>query len=437
MNPLYIPELINIVCLHLDKYSLLSGALVSRSWYNTCKPLLWESCSFSAEQYNAFHDVFDEHAPLIHYLEAKHRLIGGEMRFVSQHCVNLKALTLRFCQMSPSSLDLLCNGIPRVQYLTFDLCPGVNTTSLASRLARLPSLTHLEINAHKQDRGSGDWRENDMAFMLTQCLLLKQLKIVGADLSHVHLFEVQRHPTALRLEDIQLVSTFITENALKNLLGKSPNLFRLILLHNANKNSTVQAIAENCPNLRSLELKNSKSIATSAFDSVFKGCPLLTNLDISHTLIYDSVILTLAHNCHSLRVLDLKGCSRITHIAFLELMSTLKHLQYLCVEECTKLKIEAFSGATPWSCRESLEVLEMPNVGIDGMSDNLDGLVRHLGSLLRLRTLHLDDLVSNHSTMVRFLEDCPDLSLSVIQSAVRPRLAVMRAVVAERKIFIT
>ncbi|KAF9360803.1 hypothetical protein BGX26_007565 [Mortierella sp. AD094] len=420
MNPLHIPELLHIVCLHLDKSSLLAGVRVNKTWYNICKPLLWESCSFSAEQYNSFHDVFDQNAPLIRNLEAKLRLIGGEIRFVAQHCINLKALTLRYCRVSPSSLDVLCNGIPRVQYLTFDLCLGVNTTSIAPRLTRLPSLTHLEIIAHTQDRGSGDWRENEMALLLTQCLLLEYLKIVGADLSHVHLFAVQRHPTPLRLVNLELVSTFISENALKNLLGKSPNLSTLILLNNANKNSTIQVIAENCPNLRMLELKNSKSIATSAFDSVFKKCPLLTNLNISHTLIYDAAISALAHHCTQLRILDLRGCSRVTHTAFLELMSTLTCLQHLRVGGCTKLKIEAFSGEAPWSSRENLEVLEMPSVGIHPESDKLNGLVRHLRSLSRLRSLHLDEAVSQHPEIVEFLANSTDVSLLVVQLAARP-----------------
>ncbi|KAF9093402.1 hypothetical protein BGX27_001616 [Mortierella sp. AM989] len=420
MNPVNIPELLHLICLRLDKNSLHTGVRVNKTWHHICKPLLWESCFFSAEQYNSFHDVFDRNAHLIYNLEAKRRLIGGEMRFVAQNCVNLKALTLRYCQLSPSSLDVLCSGIPRVQFLTFDLCMGVNTASIAPRLTRLPSLTHLEIIAHNQNRGSGDWRENDMAFLLTNCRLLEHLKIVGADLSHIHLFAVQRHPTPLRLVNLELASTFISENALKHLLGKSPNLSTLILLHNANKNSTVQVIAENCPNLRMLELRNSKSIATAAFDSVFKNCPLLTNLDISHTLIYDSAILALTHHCSRLRILDLKGCSRVTHTAFLELMSKLACLQRLCVGGCTKLKIKAFSGETPWSSRENLEVLEMSSVGINIDTDKLDSLIRHLRSLPRLRSLHLDEAVSQNRTIKGFLADSPDVILSVIQPMGRP-----------------
>ncbi|KAI1314569.1 hypothetical protein EDD11_001998 [Mortierella claussenii] len=348
-------------------------------------------------------------------MEAKHRLIGGEMRFVAQLCTHLCSLTLRSCRVSPSSLDILCSGIPRVQFLVFDLCLGVTSASVASRLTRLPRLSHLEIMVHLQERGHGDWRENDMALLLTGCLSLESIKIVGSDLSHVHLLNVQRHESPLRLKYLYLISTFISENALKNLLSKCPSLSTLILLQNANKNATVQAIAETCPNLTMLELRNSKSIATFAFDAVFKGCPLLTHLDISYTLIFDAAVSALAQHCPELRVLDLTGCSRVTNASFREMMAALRHLRELKVGGCSKIKVEGFSGQEAWASRDSLEVLEMPFVGIRANVDVLHGLVAHLRSLTRLRRWTVDEEVGQHSLMQDVLKDRPEVVVSIAE----------------------
>ncbi|KAG0357213.1 hypothetical protein BC939DRAFT_472308 [Gamsiella multidivaricata] len=420
MNTLMdIPELLSTICHNLDRHSLLAATLVSRSWNYICSPLLWEYCLFSAEQYGLFHDIFDNHAQLIRHMDAKHRLIGNEMRFVAQQCTNLASLKLQNCHVAPSSLEILCEGIPQVQFLAFELCRGVNSSSIASRLTRLPRLSRLDIVVHVQERGNGDWRENDVALMLTGCSLLEYLRIVGPDLSHIHLRSVRRHSSPLRLVQLHLVSTFISEGALENLLAKSPNLSTLILLMNANKNSMVQAIANNCPNLRMLELKNSKSIATSAFGSVFKKCPLLTNLDISYTLIYDAAISALAQHCSRLRILDLTGCSRMTHVAFLELMSRLTNLKELLVSGCTRLRIAAFSDATVWASRGSLEVLDISSVGIKVGSDSLEGLVQHLRSLKRLRQLYLDEAVSQHGDVQRLLESL-DVVLSITEPAHQP-----------------
>ncbi|KAG0307872.1 hypothetical protein BGZ98_009589 [Dissophora globulifera] len=419
MNPLQVPELLNSICHQLDRSSLLAATQVSRDWHRICIPILWESCPFSAELYGAFHADFDNHAKLIRHLDAENRVIGSEMRFIAQQCTNLTSLTIQHCQVTPFSLDTLFDGIQRVHSLTFDLCRGVNSSSIASRLTRLPILTRLNIVVHTQERGNGDWRENDMALILTGCSL-KYLKIVGPDLSHIHLLGVKRYAYPLPLVHLHLVSTFISETALNNLLGKSPHLLTLILLHNANKNSTVQVIADNCPNLRMLELKNSKSIATAAFDSVFKRCSRLISLNISYTLIYDAAISALTQHCPFLQVLDLSGCSRITHVAFLELMTTLACLQQLCLGGCTRLKIEAFSGTTPWSSRQTLEVLDISSVGICAESDSLDALVNHLGSLRRLRHLYLDEAVSQHPVMESFIASTPKTDVSIIQPAARP-----------------
>lgn len=389
MDPLNIPELLSTVCNHLDRPSLLSASLVSRLWSVVCKPLVWQQCSFTAELYNAHHVIFDDNAHLIRSMDARRRLIGGDMRFIAQQCVNLRVLKLINCRMTPASFDVLCDGIPQVHSMTLEYCLGVNSR-MASKLTRLTHLSSLSIMVHAQERGEGDWREDDMVLLLARSPL-RSLHILGPDLSHVHLRGLERSPESLQLNHLYLVSTFISQNALAVLLQKSPGLATLVLLHNAIKNTTVQTIAENCTTLTHLDLRQAKSVSTAGFESVFKKSQWLRCLDISFTLVHDAAVATLAHYCSRLQVLNVSHCTRLTHVGLWELLNNLPNLQDLCLSGCTKLKVEGVSGKEDWACQGSLEVLDISQIGIRVGLDSLSALIGHLLSLSRLRVLRVDE----------------------------------------------
>ncbi|KAF9926189.1 hypothetical protein FBU30_004190 [Linnemannia zychae] len=417
MNPLVIPELLTSICYQLDRPSLIAAAQVSRQWSETCNVILWETCPFSADRYNAYPSAYDDNAHLIRYLDAKMRLIGREMRFIALQCTNMTELAIRHCQFTFASLDVLCGGLSQVTHLTLESCRGVNST-IASRLVRLPKLTHLELIIHGQERGNGDWREEHIVTLLTRCQL-EYLKILGPDLSHIHLRGVARYENPLPLVYLHLIGTFIPDDALDRLLAKCPRLWTFVLLNNASKNSTLQTIAKNGSTLRALELRNCKSVTTPAFDAVFKTCHLLTRLDISGTLIHDPALSTLVRHCPWIQILDLTGCSRITSVSFLELMATLEELKELRVGGCTKLSVAGFSGEVAWMCRNRLEVLDMPSVGIKVDKDSLSRLVQHLESLTRLRQLTMDEAVGGHRTVQEYMSLQPFVTLSINTAALR------------------
>ncbi|KAG0040340.1 hypothetical protein BGZ82_003645 [Podila clonocystis] len=389
MDPLSVPELLSTVCKHLDIPSLLSASLVSRFWSVVCKPLVWQQCSFTAERYNANHTLFDNNAHLIRSMDAKHRLIGGDMRFIAQQCVNLRVLKLINCRMTPASFDVLCDGIPQVHSMTLEHCLGVNSR-MASNVSRLTYLSSLSIMVHAQERGEGDWREDDMVLLLARSPL-QSLHILGPDLSHIHLRGLGRSPESLQLTHLYLVSTFISHSALTVLLQKSPRLATLVLLHNAIKNTTVQTIAENCTALAHLGLRQAKSVSTAGFESLFKKIQWLKCLDISFTLVQDPVAAALARHCPKLQVLNMSYCTRLTHVGLWELLSGLSDLQDLCMSGCTKLKIEGVSGKEAWACQRSLEVLDISYIGIRVGLDPLDVLIGHLLSLSKLKVLRVDE----------------------------------------------
>ncbi|KAG0055030.1 hypothetical protein BGZ83_009800 [Gryganskiella cystojenkinii] len=367
MNPVTIPELLTLVCAKLDKNGLLTGTLVCHSWSQICVPLLWETCYFSAELYREYHAVFDAHGSMIRHLEAKHRLIGGDMRFIAQQCPQLQTLALRRCALTPATIDILCEGSLQIQSLTLDNCPGVKS-SIVEKLSRLPRLSSLEISIQRQERGQGDWREEHLIHLLTQCTELRALKIKGPDFSHIHLLRLQSHPTPLQLFHLELISTFMPADALGRLLRKSV-------------------------------------------------CPNLVDMDLSLTLVNDTAIATLTKVCPRLRKLDLTGCSRLTTVGLKEVFERSSALQELKVRGCRRVTIEAFSGEVPWACQRSLESLDMASVGIVAASDELGGLVRQWRSMVRLRLLEVDDQVGAQSLVVKTVKDI--LGLRMVMFPVR------------------
>jgi len=392
MNPVNIPELLAMVCSQMDKNTLLAAALVCHTWSKICIPFLWETCFFTAELYGEHHAVFDAHASMIRHLDAKHRLIGGDARFIAQQCPNLQTLSLRYCPVTPGTLEVLCVSSFLIESLTLDRCPGVKS-SIVEKLSRLTRLSRLEIIIPTQERGEGDWREEHLVHLLTHCLELKTLGIKGPDLSHVHLLRLQSHPTMLELRDLQLISTFLSADALGRLLMKCPSLTALTLLSNANTNGMLHTIAQNCPRLERLGLRNSKSFSTTAFEQVFKSCPTLRDLDISFTLVQDTAVTTLASQCPHLERLDLTGCSRLTKDGLREVLERSTELRELRVKGCRKLSIAAFSSNEPWACKDRLEFLDMASVGIVAGIDELEPVIRQWRSMKRLRQLELDDHV--------------------------------------------
>ncbi|KAF9187894.1 hypothetical protein BGZ51_000989 [Haplosporangium sp. Z 767] len=340
------------------------------------------------------------------------------MRFIAQQCTNLVNLTLQYCHITPGSLDILCGGIPHVRNLSFVLCCGINSGSIAMRLGRLPQLTHLDISVHAQERGRGNWRDEHIVMLLTQCQLLRHLKIMDLDLSHIHLSGLEEHPAPLALESLHLVRAFVSEDGLANLLRKSPSVSRLILAHNTN----LQAIAHYCHNLRTLELRASRSIGTAAFNALFRECGLLTYLDLSNSLIQDAAIITMARHCPQLQALDLTGCTRMTQVGFLELVNTLDRLRELRVGGCTRITMAGLSGSTPWACRDVLQILDVTCVGIKAHTDPFDTFLQHLASLRGLKRLFLDQEVSQNPMVLRFLEAASTVSLSVARSISRTHL---------------
>ncbi|KAG0340529.1 hypothetical protein BG004_006365 [Podila humilis] len=385
MDPLTVPELLSIVCGNLDKSSLLKATLVSRLWSTVCKPLVWRQCCFTAEIYSSHQPIFDSNAHFIHSISAKRRLIGGDMRFIAQQCVNLRVLNLVDCRMTPASFDILCDGIPHVRSLTLEHCIGVNSR-MVTKLNRLTHLAELSIMVHTQERGHGDWREDELAQLLVRSPL-RSLHIVGPDLSHIHLQALERSPEPLSLEHLYLHSTFISPNALAVLLQKSNGLKTLILLHNAIKNSTIQAIAENCTTLTKLGLRQTKSVSSTGFEVLFERSPWLTSLDISNTLVQDAAIVSLSRHCPKLQVLNLSHCTRLTGIR--ELLESLVELRDLCLTGCSRLQVQALSGSKPWASSGSLEVLDISHTGIRMVP--MEGLIDRLQQLKRLRVLIIDE----------------------------------------------
>lgn len=102
-----------------------------------------------------------------------------------------------------------------------------------------------------------------------------------------------------------------------------------IKLSNRNINDmSIIKIAENCPNLRTLNLTRIDRVTDRSIVKIAEKCRLLEELILSGCyLITDSSIIRVAENCPNLRDIHLSGCRNVTDLSILKVH-----------EKCSNLK---------------------------------------------------------------------------------------------------
>ena len=103
-------------------------------------------------------------------------------------------------------------------------------------------------------------------------------------------------------------------------------------------NKTVYAIAENCPNLESINLFKCDSLTDDALVTLAVKCPLLKLINVRLcTELTDKTALAIAQNCPNLESIDLSGCQNLTDNALVALAENCRLLKSIDVWGCVRL----------------------------------------------------------------------------------------------------
>lgn len=229
---------------------------------------------------------------------------------IANHCTNVKKLNLsNWDSFDPSAMDRLLESVPLLRYLNFSdcchLCSGivymimkycselrflslqncicVGGTLLGTLLERLPKLQHLVLGGCEV-MSSTLCSLPDNSLQLVSISFRSNRGIVLDDGCLIELARTCPNLSTIDLSNVYGLSNFGIE-ALVQRLNKSIKVLHLRMQPDVN-DALLQQIAEHCPNL--------------------------THLSISHCLVTDTGVLSIAQACQKLQCLDYGQMDEIT-----------------------------------------------------------------------------------------------------------------------------
>lgn len=242
------------------------------------------------------------------------------------------------------------------------------------------------------------------------------------------------------LERLTLIGTrLLREHDLMRIIGNSPNLLSLSLLHITDiTDSAIEHIARYCTKLESLEIFADRlDISDIGMMAIISRITNLRSLkvdlvcimgdNISRCLFSDDSILLLARCAANLEVLELTGSSHVSGYAISQIVLNCRRLRHLVLRNCvnvTNLNFDKFyEQNTPFGREPSIEYrrsyFERKR---ESVTRAQSGENRHLKCIvdcnddLERRPLHshlhvisLDQTSVNNNSFVQIAKHCPDL----------------------------
>ncbi|KAJ3678067.1 hypothetical protein LUZ60_001870 [Juncus effusus] len=176
---------------------------------------------------------------------------------------------------------------------------------------------------------------------------------------------------------------------------------------NVNMNSLVESLAPKFTKLETLSLRqNRPQLEDSAVEAVANNCHDLKDLDLSRSFrLSDRSLFALAHGCGLLTRLNISGCSNFSDSALVYLTGYCKGLKYLNLCGCVRAVSDRALQAIGYNCN----LLQSLNLGwCDSITDK--GVVSLAAGCPDLRALDLCGCVLiTDESVVALANSCPNL----------------------------
>lgn len=153
---------------------------------------------------------------------------------------------------------------------------------------------------------------------------------------------------------LELSFSWCKQNTSKLVQSVAPKFTRLRVCNLRNSpqllnDQAVEALANHCHDLLSLDLANSALITDASLSALAHGCPMLERLNLSGCIRTSELGLTiLAENCNNLMHLNLCGCKNAGDQALLALARNCVRLQSLTLGWCDKVTDAGVIGLASW-----------------------------------------------------------------------------------------
>lgn len=169
------------------------------------------------------------------------------------------------------------------------------------------------------------------------CPLIVHLNLASCNVSNLSLEAIGQNCPNLKLIDISNCNR-ITPKGIESLVKKCKNLLSFISVAcgpNTINDEALAVIGEHCHQLKLINLNGCFAVTDQGVKCLAEGCPRLVNCCLSkcHT-ITDQSLISLGQFCHHLRTLGLNDCQHVTDNGFQVLAQNCNLLENLDLEDC-------------------------------------------------------------------------------------------------------
>ncbi|KAF9960187.1 Dynein regulatory complex subunit 6 [Mortierella alpina] len=422
-TPLEIEEVLLEIVLHLDRQSLHSCVSVSKIFYRASIRALWTTVRWkNLIGNNSFLTQFERYG---HYAVELQDNFNADLDMIAQVCTNLRELRLTWTQVRDENLGCILRSAPKISRLFLFSCSPLTSLAL-SHIGKLAGLRRLELKNYNHVD------EPSIVALLRSCPVLEHLVLEDVRLNGILLDSLGETP--LNIKILALTRSAPSGSLVKNLLRNSHSIQEFSLARNVHVALSVDellAIQDSYRHLSNLNLESCKGLDNDALLVLFQTCSSLVRVNVSGTRIEDSSLDALAANCPELRNLNLAWCAHITDEGLLRLLRSCRGLTFLDISTMDKLSAAIFYPGDSWACSRLQTLI---SIGID-MARPRGSIQRNhimmFDQLSRLETLQ--DLVIGGTNLVLELE--AGLSkLGQLSQLVSFRLSLVQGVLGEDEI---
>ncbi|KAF9565975.1 hypothetical protein EC968_003974 [Mortierella alpina] len=383
---LSIPEILGLIVSCLDAPTLLTASLVCSAWHAHTSQVLWRQLIIPKDWFA--HDL----TPLWPVLDRRGHLIRALSLDLSTSSrmnpdVDMDLIT--------AQLDNILSRTPYLERLIMHL-PREAKSSIVSTIGK--HAVHLK----QFETDIFDWNSDDMSALLRACPELHQIS--GHDFTGKVLEAITTSQP--RLNRIACTHPRFDDDELIEFSKHYPDLLQLsVSLHQFLTERALVGVATHCLKLEILNFHFCLGLASTGFRTLLQVSSNLRFLDLGLTEVRDSEIQLVAAQCPELKSLRLPFCSNITHESISTIVRSSRRLEYLDISWCDQVQLFIFNDDSPWVCHE-LRHLDISGIHANYSADAqtpsalLPMMYRQISSLVKLEYLKM----SGHGFSLRLLE---------------------------------
>ncbi|KAF9946205.1 hypothetical protein BGZ70_003332, partial [Mortierella alpina] len=383
---LSIPEVLGLIINRLDAPTLLTASLVCSAWHVHTSQVLWRQLIIPKDWFA--HDL----TPLWPVLDRRGHLIRALSLDLSTSSrmnpdVDMELIT--------AQLDNILSRTPYLERLIMHL-PREAKSSIVATIAK------HSVHLKQFETDIFDWNPEDMSALLRACPELRQIS--GHDFTGKVLEAIATSQP--RLNRIACTHPRFDDDELVAFAKHYPDLLQLsVSLHQFLTEKALVGVATHCLKLEIINFHFCLGLASTGFRTILQVSSNLRFLDLGLTEVRDSEIQLVAAQCPELKSLRLPFCSYITQESISAIVRSCRRLEYLDISWCDQVRLFIFNDDAPWVCQD------LRHLDISGIHANyspevplsstlLPAMYRQISSLVKLEYLKL----SGHGFSLRLLE---------------------------------